>query len=432
MKKLILFLLIAASLNAALVHTSTWDGVGSDTSSSKNSTPTATTAGNTLAVFAFGYTMQASSSCVLTDTAGDTFMLAAQGYNTSGTRLYIANGITANAANVIAFACTGGPSYVLMVAREYSGLDPVAPIDITANGQVLGGTTLASNPFTTASPNDIIVAGVGVENTTPGVFSLGTGYSNLFSGPWLGTEDKSVSSIQTNVTASMSWVSGSNAVILVAALKLAPSPSTNTVLFEGDSITAGYVIGPTNSYPYLWSVSFPTPYAPYFVTARSGDRVGDLVSKLATDEAILMASAGPPVETILIGANDLNTITPTAFVAALKAYCLTIKSAIPSLRIIIIPVLPQTTAGFNVNRNQANTLIASDASWYDVFVSWAEADTMIYCDSCAGNATYYFDGIHLTAAGQGILMPYVKSALDAVLGIGTGQTTVIVSGTITF
>ena len=213
------------------------------------------------------------------------------------------------------------------------------------------------------------------------------------------------------------------------------------VAFEGDSITdPGSTIGMNQHYPHLVSTFFgaaTTDYVNYagaafnaYVPAKGGSVVCCTVSgwdatlnmtyRIASVEAYF--TTGQPIQilSILIGRNDMvaggpGQMTPVVFTANLKTYCQTFRAAKPTVKIVILSILPSVAAGFNASRNAANSLIAADPSFYDLFVPGIAADSTIGCDGCAANSTYYVDGTHPTAAGHVVIAPYVEAAIEQLI-----------------
>ena len=110
------------------------------------------------------------------DSAGNTYSLAVGPATLSGTlsqAIYYAKNVVSSAANVVTvhFSVPATGPYVAVV--EYSGLDPSAPVDVTA--QHTGtGTTTSSGAVTTVNANDLLVAANTVQTVTTGP---GTGFT---------------------------------------------------------------------------------------------------------------------------------------------------------------------------------------------------------------------------------------------------------------
>ena len=140
---------------------------------SRSPTPGAQTAGNTNIV-AIGWNNATSNITSVTDTAGNTYQLAAP--TTRGSRvsqaIYYAKNIKAAAAgtNTVTVTFNTATPYVDVRAAEYSGLDPVNPFDVTTSASGTG-TSANSGTVTTTAANELIF---GAGTTTGGFTTAGT------------------------------------------------------------------------------------------------------------------------------------------------------------------------------------------------------------------------------------------------------------------
>jgi lysophospholipase L1-like esterase len=81
----------------------------------------------------------------------------------------------------------------------------------------------------------------------------------------------------------------------------------------------------------------------------------------------------------------------------------------------VLTVLPRTYTAFNAWRNEVNSLIVADTSFYDAIVR-LDLDPVIGCDACAANTTYYnADGLHPNTAGENVIAADLVSVLRSVL-----------------
>jgi hypothetical protein len=126
--------------------------------------------------------------------------------------------------------CTWGAAQnsLAVMVQVYSGVDPNSPLDATASGNVQGGTSLQTNPFSTASASEVMVAGMMSSGCNPPP-TAGSGYilelnatPSVCGGPVAAAEDAIVSVRQTNVSASMTVPSGTYADMIVATFRAAP------------------------------------------------------------------------------------------------------------------------------------------------------------------------------------------------------------------
>lgn len=205
MRLIAAFLLLCAQAwgTIALVNTAS----GSDYSGASGTTIVASaipvTTGNFIAVF---YRAANSSAFTATasDTAGNTYSVVTYATNTSDKcgMLYAKN-ITGNAANIVTLTLSGAVPFRAVMVLQYSGIDPVSPLDTFAIGNGSASTPTVG-PFTTSTANELIVAGV---MTNSGLsFVAGSGYTLQITAPSSqgAVEDRIVSSIQTGVTATFS------------------------------------------------------------------------------------------------------------------------------------------------------------------------------------------------------------------------------------
>ncbi|MEI4489630.1 SGNH/GDSL hydrolase family protein [Mameliella alba] len=174
---------------------------------------------------------------------------------------------------------------------------------------------------------------------------------------------------------------------------------------EGDSITHNDNADPDG----------PSYQAQYFDTARAGiigknNAVsGSQLSHLETRKANLLArieaaAAGgiTPIVSVLVGANGLPTI------GALESYWQDLKDAGAS--VIACTILPRDDGTINnTDRKTLNTAILA-SSVPDAFADFAD-DADIGADGAPTARTYYYDDVHLNAAGHaialGIIAPVV-------------------------
>jgi hypothetical protein len=121
-------------------------------------------------------------SPTITDSRGNSWNLAVEiASSERKAALYYAKNILAGATTVnLAFS---GFYDTAVILREYSGLDLVSPLDVSASGQsglnyVNSQTT--SPTGTPTSNNQLVIAVAGVNHNNP-IFAAGSGYGNLTS-----------------------------------------------------------------------------------------------------------------------------------------------------------------------------------------------------------------------------------------------------------
>ena len=180
----------AVTISGTTVTTTAWQEVdtGSDTpmfvqavANSPGGSPTtvtavyaAQTAGDTN-VISVGWSNATSTISSVTDTAGNTYQVAAAltRKNTTSQVMYYAKNIVASATNTVTVtfnATTATPNLRVM---EYDGLDTAAPLDTAASGT--GTSTAASSGnLTTTSANEMIVSSstASTAYTVPGTSNI--------------------------------------------------------------------------------------------------------------------------------------------------------------------------------------------------------------------------------------------------------------------
>lgn len=184
-------------------------------------------------------------------------------------------------------------------------------------------------------------------------------------------------------------------------------------LAEGDSITLGSDIAPAPAYPS--SIAALHAAWGFATTATDGAWMANLESRASTLDAYVNHDRSHNLLTVMVGRNDWGggeSPNPTAFLERLKAYCLARRAA--GWTVVVLSILPGHESGFNVWRNTANASIAGDPSYYDAFVDFT-GETW-FSDAAGGNATYYPDGIHPTAAVEDAIAVLVNAVLVALAG----------------
>lgn len=200
----------------------------------------------------------------------------------------------------------------------------------------------------------------------------------------------------------------------IAGRGITLSAPSKFIVFEGDSLTDPQVSpvldekysyrSCTNQSPFLWGRNL----------AINGSDIADLEARAATVDSFYDASRGTNnILSVFIGANDVVASGDTNQIFAdLKSYCEDRRAV--GWKIVLGTILPNDFAA-QVRRNTINAMIRNDPSFYDALADFA-ANTTIGEDGDEDNLTYYSDGVHLTAAGQGILVPIHAAALDSILG----------------
>jgi len=156
----------------------------------------ATKSGDTIIVWVW-YNSNAQSVTSVTDTAGDTYARAVGPTTGTGTQgawrqeLWYARNIVGKSGVVVTATFSGTFSgEKALTAHEYSGLDPVAPLDATS-ASVVTAANATSGAVTTAYPRELIFGAA----IFAGVGTSGSGFTQR---SWIAenaSEDKVVSSI---------------------------------------------------------------------------------------------------------------------------------------------------------------------------------------------------------------------------------------------
>jgi hypothetical protein len=127
---------------------------------------------------------------------------------------------------------------------------------------------------------------------------------------------------------------------------------------------------------------------------------------------LLAGRTGRKVGVIYVGGNDFVAGLSDADIALYKGYLRTALLAAGVDKNVEIKQLPRTGAS-DVARLTYNNTLAAAENGTDLFVVNVYADALIGADGANGNATYYSDGIHLTAAGTVKLQALTSPKVDA-------------------
>jgi hypothetical protein len=127
---------------------------------------------------------------------------------------------------------------------------------------------------------------------------------------------------------------------------------------------------------------------------------------------LLAGRTGRKVGVIYVGGNDFVAGLSDADIALYKGYLRTALLAAGVDKNVEIKQLPRTGAS-DVARLTYNNTLAAAENGTDLFVVNVYADALIGADGANGNATYYVDGIHLTAAGTVKLQALTSPKVDA-------------------
>jgi lysophospholipase L1-like esterase len=158
-------------------------------------------------------------------------------------------------------------------------------------------------------------------------------------------------------------------------------------------------------------------------TAVSGTTTQDMITRAPTTvDPLRFASQALQIVMVWEGTNDLKLgATVTDAYNHLVTYCTARRSL--GFLVLIATLLPRgdAGAGFEANRSAVNALIVANWSTFADGLTDFAANTTIGQAGQHTNATYYADGVHLTAAGDtivaGIAAPVVRSFLPSGIGV---------------
>jgi hypothetical protein len=194
----------------------------------------AQTAGN-LNVVIVGWNDSTAQVSSLTDSKGNVYQLAVGPMVTGALSqsIYYAKNISAAAAvtNTVTVTFNTAASYPDIRILEYSGIDPVNPVDVVT-GATGNGATSSSGAATTTNPTDLLVAADTVQVVTTGPAS---GFSlRLLTAPDGDiAEDASVTAAGT-YTASAPLLGGGGWVMQMVAFRVAAPKPVVTAFVQGN------------------------------------------------------------------------------------------------------------------------------------------------------------------------------------------------------
>lgn len=252
MKKIILALLIllACSISAEAQTFTYVSGADSGAISGSTLTTVATgtfnvTAGNLVACGFESFWGVTPGSLAVSDTAGNQFIFGGGGnmggnYNTTQTTAFYSITTASNASDVVTVNLSVGSEFIAVACTQWSVTATYRfVVDATpAAATGASGTTLTSSTFTTTSANELILGFGGGFNGTIAAGNIGgtgatlqrvndtNGTSSI-----VGVESRTVTSIQTSITAAMTN-SANNAWTMQVLSFSATTSVTPAILFE--------------------------------------------------------------------------------------------------------------------------------------------------------------------------------------------------------
>ena len=157
----------------------------------------------------------------VSDTAGNTFFKIVSVPNTQASTnrsLWYAKNTLRSAADTV--TCDFGQTFgdINIMVLQYSGVDPLNPLDVQANGLTYSSNAVTSSAFSTAAPNEVIVTCAGSPGVGP--YTAGTGYAiRIASGTDSACEDETVSALQSNAVAAMYSGTAGNLSMVVGTFR---------------------------------------------------------------------------------------------------------------------------------------------------------------------------------------------------------------------
>jgi glucose/arabinose dehydrogenase/PKD repeat protein len=214
----------------------------------------ANTAGNLIVVYAI---WSNTGSVAVSDSRGNTYATAAARTTwggTSSSQVFYARNIAAGTNTVIVTHATAVNSFSAIYIHEYSGIDKVAPVDVTGSAIGTGGAMNSGSVTTTNAEDLLFAAGASSAKITAGA----TGYTTRSSAFGNRTQDRRVTATGSyNATGTQS---GNAWVMQLVAFKADPGTGTGDATPPTVSVTA--------------PAAGATVSATTTVTANAADNVG--------------------------------------------------------------------------------------------------------------------------------------------------------------
>ncbi len=357
----------------------------------------AQTLGN-LNVVIVGWNDSTSIVGSVTDSRGNTYALAAAPVVQSATAsqaIYYAKNISAAAAgaNSVTVTFSVAAAFPDIRIAEYSGLDAVNPLDVSAGAQGTTSATSNSGPATTTSASDLLVGANLVQSTTNGA---GTGYtSRVITGDGDILEDRVVTVTGSyNATAALDkvqpWImqmvafrgagSGSPAPSITSLNPISGLVGTSVTIgganFGASQGTSTATFNGTPATPTAWSATSIT------VPVPAGAATGNVV--------------------VTVGAQSSNGVNFTVGIVSPIVFVQTnsVSPQATQTPVIVTYTGVQAAGDLNVVIVSWNDSAATISSVTDsVGNTYAVAAAPIVQASTASQAIYYAQNIAAAAAG---------------------------------
>lgn len=322
--------------------------------------------------------------------------------------IFIVYGNVAQTINTAAVISSGASTYLARIAEGSFG--HIGGISSVVRGIAYNSAVINRYTYTASSLIDYQY-GLRLYTSTGGATSSGFSGGNLILGSF----------------ASGSWWDGDIAEVIIYAgvltsdqNKLVESylaskytANQSKIVCVGDSLTNG--TGSTNqSYPG-WLATNLGPMWNISRAALSGSSSSELLTTARRIDIRDAKSGSSDWLFVWMGTNDKGTLTAAqsyANVAAIAAYgrrC--------GYKTMIFTMLPRSTDSDDTFRTTFNGLIRTNAATIADAICDIGADATIGVKGAENNATYYFDGTHLTTVGYQIVANLALLSL-AVTGRG--------------
>lgn len=216
------------------------------------------------------------------------------------------------------------------------------------------------------------------------------------------------------------WLSDAEAVAAVEVMEarhrasgFGNLPTAAVWIAEGDSITAETASSPNGPNYQAQYAQDPTSDKTILCrnNAVSGSQLSHLTTRLTstglTDRIAQGVAAGYPViVSVMVGTNGLPTI------AALETYWTALKTA--GAQVVACTILPRDDGTINNTDRKALNVQIKASSVPDAVADVA-ADANIGADGAPTAGVYYYDLVHLNAAGHAIARPIIAGAVESLL-----------------
>ena len=209
-------------------------------------------------------------------------------------------------------------------------------------------------------------------------------------------------------------------LILHIALGGASGPLPPLIVFDGNSLTAGYSATGNATYPAQCLAQLATPVVSFNKGLNSALTLRLIKRAPTTIDTLYSAERQWNVVVMWEGSNEMaEGVSAQQAFARYKKYAADRHAK--GWKVIMLSVLPRTVGAFGTpatfesQRQEFNRLLVSDHSWLDGFVDIG-ADSILGQAGADSDRKYFADGVHLTSDGYRIVARAVASEL-AKLGV---------------